>query len=174
MLERKNLTLEELKEEHDQGRVYLFKGHIKEMSRMIEAERDKKTLTENDQKWPSLSYQGAIKRTISREKCSLEELAQKNLNKNVRLELDKMIREERQNVKGEKKMISIPKRRWNVGVRLATDQRVHLIDVVKLTGENKLILSNRTFCRQVMTHNDVVEFCNKITCKICLREATKK
>lgn len=172
MLERKNLTLEELKEEHDQKRIHLFKGHIKEMSRMIDEEKDKRVLTEDNQRQPSF-YRRIIKRTINREGCSLKEFGQRDLNKNARLELDKMIYEEEQNKKQEEKMVSTSTKPLVVACRL-TDHITHLVNVGLNVHEEPLSLSNRALCGQLLTRDSILKFCNEATCPVCLREDAKR
>jgi len=175
MIKERNITLLELEKLHQQKHVILLGGHVKQLAAMILEERDREALiTEDSQRCPS-SYRGVINRTIDREGGSLEQvLKRKNLNRNVEIQIQKMICDE-QNIKHEeKKMVSVSRRRWNVGVRLATLRHVHLVDVVKLTEEGQLILSNWTFCGEPVTHDNMLNFNNKATCRACLRENVKR
>lgn len=169
MIEKQNITLEELKKLHQQKRIYLFKGHQKQLDAMILEKRDAEILIEDDQRMPSF-YKRAIRRTLDREDCTLEQLLErKNLNRNAKKEIQKMIFEQEQNVKEEEKMISTSAKPLVVACKL-TDNITHLIHVDLKTNKESLLLSNRTICGEIVTKENVKNFSNKANCKICLKK----
>jgi len=176
MLKEKNISLEELKKLHQQKHVTLFGGHARQLDIMLLEERDRKALiTEYSRKCPA-SYLGAIHRIINREGGSLQQLLKrKNLNKNVEIQICKMIHEEEQNVKQEQKMIPAPIKPLVIACRL-TDHITHLVDVdLNVHREPlSLSLSNQALCGKIITRKSILKLCNKATCKICIREETKR
>lgn len=190
MLKEKHITVEELMTLYEEKNIFLFKGHDEKELYIITLLEDNAIdmLVGNVQNWSSL-HRKIIGGTASREGCTLEEFGGKKLHKDVRAELDRMIqnemeqnkkqekqnkKQEEQNAKKEKETTSISRRRWNVAVRLVTDKRVHLIDVIRLTGENHLILSNRTFCGESVTHDNMLNFSSRATCRTCLKEDARR
>ena len=176
MLKRKNLTLEELEKEHQQKHIHLFKGHVKQMNMMLVEEKDKKALTEDDQRPPS-AYRRIIRRTIHSEGCSLKEFGERKLHKDVRVELDRMIQNEKEQNKkqDEKKMISTStKPPLVIACRLNIDNLVHFVNVGLNIHKEPLSLSNRTLCGQSVTRDDISQFSNEATCLVCLRKQKSK